>query len=236
MGARRGARTHRANSYNGCVNAASQNLRSSTASSWPLRPCSACGLIQHVPVSRTPEVPAGMRVCCARCHATMLARPRLLRSNSRAAALAATALLLYPFAITMPMLEVAKFGHAREASILDGIATLLAGGHLLIGAIVLICSVILPAGKLLAVLVLASAGGRLATHHRATTYRLLEWTGRWGMLDVVLVAVLVAAVKLGELAEVTPGPAAWTFTACVALNLLAAACFDPHRLWEPKPA
>ena len=52
------------------------------------------------------------------------------------------------------------------------------------------------------------------------------------MLDVTLVAVLVAALKLGDWVEVTAGPAALAFTACVVLSLAAAACFDPQRLWD----
>lgn len=200
----------------------------------PLRACSVCGLIQRLPAQHGDAIPTGKRICCARCGATLLSRPRLLRSNSRAAALAATALALYPFAILLPMLRIEKLGHAREASLLEGIATLLSDGHLLVGLVILLCSVILPAGKLLAVLTLAGVGRHLAERRRAMTYRLLEWTGRWGMLDVVLVAVLVAAVKLGDLAEVTPGPAAWAFAACVTLSLLAAACFDAHRLWSPQ--
>ena len=67
---------------------------------------------------------------------------------------------------------------------------------------------------------------------RAGTYRLVEWTGRWGMLDVLLVTMLVAVLKLRDLVEVTPGPAAIAFTAMVVLSLLASAAFDPHRLWE----
>ena len=54
------------------------------------------------------------------------------------------------------------------------------------------------------------------------------------MLDVLLVALLVAAVKLGDLVEVTPGPAALAFAAVVVLSLVAAACFDPHGLWESQ--
>jgi uncharacterized paraquat-inducible protein A len=75
----------------------------------------------------------------------------------------------------------------------------------------------------------------LGRKHRAWTYHLVEWTGRWGMLDVLLVAILVAALKVGDLVEVHAGPAALAFTCCVVLSLLAAACFDPHSLWDTEP-
>lgn len=52
------------------------------------------------------------------------------------------------------------------------------------------------------------------------------------MVDVLLVAVLVAMVKLGDLVEVTPGPGVAAFTAVVLLSLIASALFDPHAIWE----
>jgi paraquat-inducible protein A len=90
--------------------------------------------------------------------------------------------------------------------------------------------VILPLTKLAALLVLST--GALGNRHQVLTYRLIEWTGRWGMLDVLLVAILVAVLKIGDLMTVSIGPGLGTFTACVALSLFAAATFDPHALWE----
>ncbi len=69
--------------------------------------------------------------------------------------------------------------------------------------------------------------------YTARTYRVIEWAGRWGMLDVLLIALLVAWIKIGDLVEVSPGPGALTFTLCVLLSLLASAHFDPHALWDP---
>lgn len=203
-----------------------------TGAATSLRTCSTCGLVQVMPA-----VPSGYRACCARCRSGLPGRTSRLRSNSRTAAFAAAALLLYPPAIMLPMIRIEQFGHHHHASILSGTWTLLTGQHLFIGIVVLLCSVVLPLGKLLALLVLASSPfstPMLARHHRAFMFHIVEWTGRWGMLDVVLVAILVAALKLGDVVQVTPGPAAAAFTACVVLNLLAAACFDPHRLWEAR--
>ena len=55
------------------------------------------------------------------------------------------------------------------------------------------------------------------------------------MLDVLLVAVVVAWVKVGDLVEISPGPAAFAFTLVVILSLVATAIFDPHALWEETP-
>ena len=142
--------------------------------------------------------------------------------------------MLLPFGVTLPMLEVERFGHETAASILGGVRQLLADGDLFVGGVILLCSVVLPATKLAALLVLSAGGLGLRARHRSLTYRIVEWTGRWGMLDVLLVAVLIAALKLGDTVRVHPGPAAFAFTCCVVLSLVAAACFDPHALWETE--
>jgi paraquat-inducible protein A len=192
-----------------------------------LRACVVCGLFQQVP-----GVPPRMRACCARCGSTLRARRTLLRSNSRTAALAAAALVLYPIAITLPMLTVTQLGNRQSSSIIDGIITLLANGEIIVGTVVLLCSVIFPLGKLVSLLVMSVSGARLGRSNRALTYRIVEFTGRWGMLDVLALAVLVAALKLGDAMDVQAGPAALAFTICVILSLLATATFDPHMIWN----
>jgi len=164
----------------------------------------------------------------------MRSRSGRLASRSRTAAIATAALLLYPVAVSLPMIRIEKFGHAHDASILEGVITLLSRGHLVVGMVVLVCSVVLPVLKLGALLLLSAGGRPLKHHHRALTYRVVELTGRWGMLDVLLVAVLVALLQLGDVMTVHVGPAALAFTLCVTLSLFAAASFDPHSLWEPR--
>jgi paraquat-inducible protein A len=165
-------------------------------------------------------------------------RGRIASTVSRGtAAVALASLILYPLAVTLPVLKVQQMGHRTESSILEGIATLLADGQILVGLIVLVCSVIFPLTKLIALLMMSLGGARWLSrsHHKAWVYHLIEWTGRWGMLDVLLVAILVAALKLGNMVEVTAGPGALAFGACVVLSLIASAIFDPHSLWESEP-
>lgn len=195
-----------------------------------LRSCSSCGLVQTVP-----RVPAGMRACCFRCDSAVRDRSTHELANSRTAAIATAALILYPLAVSLPVIRIERFGHQHESSILEGVTVLLGRGHFIVGIVVLLCSMILPLAKLGALLVLTTAGAALAHRHRALTYRLVNWTGRWGMLDVLLVAILVAVLKLGDLVEVSVGPAALAFTGVVVLSLLAAASFDDKGLWESQP-
>lgn len=193
----------------------------------PLAACPCCGLVLTVP-----EHGPGERLRCPRCHTRLAGRRR---GATRTAALALGALFLYPVAVSLPIMRVERFGMATEASVWSGGVGLVADGQLLVGGVVLLASVVLPLLKLVGLFLLAGAGSSLRPRLRAWTWHLVEATGRWGMLDVLLVAVLVAVVKLGSLMELTAGPGALAFTACVLLNLAASASFDPHALWEEAP-
>lgn len=152
--------------------------------------------------------------------------------SSRVATLSATALTLFPAAVLLPVFEVEQFGRVVEASLWSGSLGLLGRGELFIGLVVLVCSLCLPVLKLSALLLVTAGRDWLASRHRRLGWRLVEWTGRWGMLDVLLVAVLVAWMKMGELVEFTVGPGLWVFAAVVLLSLTASAQYDPHALWE----
>jgi paraquat-inducible protein A len=192
-----------------------------------LSTCRCCGLIQRMPI-----VPDGMEAICTRCGTPF--RTRMMLAASETAAIALAALILYPIAVSLPIMKIERFGHHTDTSILNGIASMFSSGQVFVGVVVLLCSVVFPLGKLISLLALSLGGLGMAHHHKAFTYRLVEWTGRWGMLDVLLVAVLIAALKLGNMMEVTPGPAAAAFAICVLLSLLATARFDPHSLWESE--
>jgi len=198
-----------------------------SAPALPLAACSCCGLVQQLPVAG-----ARQRVRCLRCHTAFRSPGARQASRRRTAALALAALLLYPVAMTLPIMQVERLGAVHRASILSGGLELFADGQVLVGLIVLLCSVVLPLVKLAGLFVLA--GGAVGRRPRlaARTFHLVEWTGRWGMLDVLLVALLVAFLKLGQIVELHAGPAALVFSSCVLLNLLASASFDPHSLWQ----
>lgn len=195
----------------------------------PLAACHCCGLVHRLP--EIPTRPAGRAsAACTRCGSDIPTGSHP-RSAARAAALALTALILYPVALLSPVMTIERFGHESAASIWEGTITLLAEGHLAVGLAVLCFSILAPVAKLGAIFTL-TAGVSLRAHHRAATYRFVEWVGRWGMVDVLLVAVLVAIVKLGDLVEVTPGVGAAVFGMVVVLSMLASAAFDPHQIWE----
>ena len=194
-----------------------------------LRACPCCGLVQKLP-----ELAGGQRALCSRCRTTLSSAADRRRGNGPARAAALAALILYLPAILLPVMRIERLGHTNEAGILSGSIELLRGGEAAIGVIVLACSVVLPLLKLVGLLALTSRKRLLSRRHRALTWHGIEWTGRWGMLDVLLIAVVVAWIKMGDLVEVTPGPAALVFAACVLMSLLAAALFDPHASWDAE--
>ena len=150
------------------------------------------GLVPPLPLT-----PPGLPPCFGRCAAAIRAPPRRARANSRTAAITAAALILYPLAVSLPLIEIEQFGHSSKSSVLQGVTALLSTGHLVVGIIVLLCSVILPLGKLAALLVLST--GALGHRHRAIPYRLVAWTGRWGMLDALRAATPAAVLIRGDL-------------------------------------
>ena len=114
-----------------------------------------------------------------------------------------------------------------------GSLALLAHGEWLVGGAVFVCSVVLPLAKLMGILAVAWFPQRIGDGPaRARLLRIIEWVGRWGTLDVLLVALLVATLKLGDLVEVSPGPGLSAFAFTVALSLIASGLFDPHAHWN----
>jgi paraquat-inducible protein A len=156
----------------------------------------------------------------------------------RTAAFALAALIMYPPAMLLPVLELRKLGHARSSTIWSGTVELLAHGQVFVGGVVFLCSVVIPVLKILGMLGLwwtvRRPGNGVSARTRALTFRVIDWVGRWGMLDVLLVAVLVAAVKLGDWMDVAPGPGVAAYALVVIFSLLSSASFDPHALWEEE--
>jgi paraquat-inducible protein A len=189
-----------------------------------LKACHCCGQIHRVPALGAREVAS-----CTRCGAGIDRLPG--QSASRTAAAAAAAFILYWPAILLPILEIEKFGHHSESSLLFGTIELLRQGDWFVGIVVLLFSVVFPLVKIVLLLEL-SLLGLLHRQHKARTYRVMEFVGKWSMMDVMLLAFMVMLVKLGSLVQFHFGPAVWAFVLCVAMSMLASICFDPHTIWE----
>src|SRR5262249_11121667 len=177
--------------------------------------CDCCGLVQTVLIDSAPLHPH-----CARCDTSLA--PHWYHNRRAAAALVVSALILYVPSSLLPLLRLVMPGHSTEASSVGGVSELLAARHYFVGGVVLLFSLVLPPLKLLALRLLT--GGWLTGSRQARLHHAVELLGRWGMLDVFVVAVLVAFVKLGDTVTIQPGIGLALFTSTGVLSLLASLC------------
>jgi len=193
--------------------------------------CPTCGLTLRV------DDPArGERAECPRCGSTVRDAPH--GSLQLTAALALAALILYIPANIYPILRMHFYGVYSESTVWDGVVSLAQSQQYLVALIVFLASIAIPLFKLSGLLYLVVSarfgiGRRLRS--RTRLYRFIDVVGPWAMLDVFLLAVLVALVKLGQIATILPGPGLIAFTAVVVLTMFASASFDPRLIWEKRP-
>lgn len=196
--------------------------------------CPVCTLPQRVERGRS-----GVSEC-ARCGA-FLGREPERDSLHLTAALTLAALVLYVPANLYPILKMYWSGAYSESTVWDGVVSLAKSNQWFVAIIVFLASIAIPLAKLLTLFYLvisAHLRSRAAPRLRTRLWRFIDVIGPWAMLDVFLLAVLVALVKLGTLATVLPGPGLTAFCAVVVLTILASTTFDPRLIWttSPKPA
>ena len=177
---------------------------------------------------------------CQRC-GNALVRPDR-RSLGSVWAWLLAGLIFYIPANLFPMLKTSTLGGLHgtsESTILGGVVELIHYKSYGVAAIVFIASIVVPISKFIAIIWLARVAGRPATvkdaHRRLHVYEVVEFIGRWSMIDVFVVAILSALVQLGFVASIHPGPAAVSFALSVAFTMLSAQSFDPRLIWRGLP-
>ena len=117
---------------------------------------------------------------------------------------------------------------------MSGVIELLHQGMVPIAALVFTASILVPLLKLLGMLwlLICVHSGVMNPDRQTSLYRLIVWIGRWSMLDIFIISILVALVQFGQLGTVVAGPAAFAFAAVVVLTMWAAMSFDPRLLWD----
>jgi paraquat-inducible protein A len=199
-----------------------------TAKEAGLVACRVCGML-----SRWTE-PGPKRVLrCRRCGSTLQSRKP--GSVSRTAALVLAGVLLYIPANALPVMKVIYAGRGEPDTILSGVEVLFNTGQPAVAILVLFASITVPLIKLvgLALMVLAVARrSRWRRRDRTVFYRLVEFIGRWSMLDIFMISILVALVKLQALSTIEAGQGAVWFASVVVITIFAAASFDPRLIWD----
>ncbi|AZD10542.1 Paraquat-inducible protein A [Pseudomonas chlororaphis] len=170
---------------------------------------------------------------CTRCGALVHAR----RPNSimRTWALLITAAILYIPANVLPIMTVTSLGQGDPSTIMSGVVQLVQHGMIPIAAVVFIASILVPTFKLVGIALLLFSVQRhqpLSAQQRILMYRFIEFIGRWSMLDIFVIAILVAVVNFGRLASIEANLGAVAFASVVILTMLAAVTFDPRLIWD----
>ena len=170
---------------------------------------------------------------CTRCGAELHARrPDSLR---RTWALLLTAALMYIPANLLPIMTVYSMGKGAPSTIMGGVIELINYGMLPIAIVVFVASILVPTFKLVGITLLLYSVQRkqpLSARQRSIMYRFIEFIGRWSMLDIFVITILVALVKFGNLATIEAGFGAVAFCSVVVLTMLAAVSFDPRLIWD----
>ncbi len=186
--------------------------------------CRACGRVSAAGTGH-----------CARCGARLASRDPT--SLQRVWAWWLAGLIAYVPANLYPMLLTSTFGHVRENTIIGGALDLAHHGDYGVAAIVFAASILIPVGKFLAIAYLAVSlklPTALGRHGRHRLHEIVEFIGRWSMIDVFVVAILSALVQFGFAATINPGIAAVTFALSVAFTMLSAQSFDPRLIWDAE--
>ena len=147
-----------------------------------------------------------------------------------------TSVMLYFPANFLPITYSRFLGKETESTILGGVVTLWEHGDKPIALVIFVASVLVPLGKIFILgwmCISVQIGSNFALTQKTKLYRVTEFVGRWSMIDVFVVGILVALIQLGNIMTVRPGVAAVAFAAMVVTTMLAALAFDPRLLWAP---
>ncbi len=170
---------------------------------------------------------------CPRCGSGL--HLRSADSLQRTLALLITAVVLYIPANVLPIMTTTQLGTPEPSTILGGVVLLIHHESYPIAAVIFIASVLVPTGKMIAILWLCWSvrrGQKTSQEQRTRMYRLTEFVGKWSMTDVFVVAILVALIQLGGLLTIEAGSAAIAFGGVVILTMLSAEAFDPRLIWD----
>lgn len=191
--------------------------------------CETCGLVQEVDT-----VPKGTVAVCPRCHSRLVHRKP--NSRMRTLTFSLAALILYFPSNIYPLVTAEYHGLHSETTIFRGIHSLFQQHEYFIGGLIFCTSILSPALKIIGLLFISiTLDWKGWERARTWTYKVIRIIDPWNMLEVFLLAISVAMIEMGKVATVHPGPGVFSFTAVVALTLLATLSFDPRLIWDsPK--
>ena len=192
--------------------------------------CPSCDLLV--------KLGAADRISCPRCHSPIRSARRPDSISRTAALLASAALLLVP-ANLYPVMTVTRLGQGEPNTIMSGVIHLIEDGAWPLGLLVFFASFVVPLTKIMVLaflLLTVQRGSSWRLRDRTQLYRFTEIIGAWSMVDIFLVGIMVALVRMDGLATVYPGIGATFVGAAVVLTMMAAHAFDPRLVWDRAAA
>jgi paraquat-inducible protein A len=185
--------------------------------------CDSCGLMNHAAEGEP----------CRRCNAPL--RRRKVNSISRAWALVIAAAVLYIPANIYPVMVFTSLAKTHGYTIMHGIVELGQAGLWPLAVLVFFASIAIPLTKLLIMAYMLTMTQLGRTEHllgRTHAYRLVDLIGRWSMIDVFMISILVALVRFGQFVSVQADVGAVCFAGVVVLTMFAVTAFDPRLMWD----
>jgi len=191
-----------------------------------LQSCGVCGLLSR-------PAPGEEEGRCPRCDEELTFRKHA--SYQRTWAFLIGAAVCYIPANILPVLTTTTAAGADSDTILQGVVLLWSPTGWPLSIIVLVASIMIPSAKIIALaylLISAQRGSVKNSEQRVRLYRMVEFIGRWSMVDVFVDTFTAALIQLQPLMSVEPGPGLVFFAAVVVLTMLAVESFDPRLIWD----
>jgi len=177
---------------------------------------------------------AATALICVRCGHPAV-HHRKPNSMGRTLALILAAFILYIPANTFPIMLITNLEHPHSYTILGGVREFIHAGLWPLALLVFTASIAVPLIKLVSLsLMLISTRHQLPSFLRKLTglYRFIDFVGRWSMIDIFMLSILVGLIRFGDLTRITPAPGALYFAAVVVLTMFAVSSFDPRLMWD----
>jgi len=217
------------------VNIAAQNIGSIYVMNEPLTPgisakqqdrqvCLVCNMDSSI--TENPKI-------CPYCHSAIA--PRIKHSQQKTLALLLTAIIFIIPANLYPITYLLKNSTLYPDTIFSGILTLIRSGQEGIAVIVFVASILVPIFKIVTLGFISLAvhfRWQLNPKRQFIAFSLVEWVGRWSILDLFVISIIVATFDKGSVVSVYPGIAATSFTIVVITTLFAAESFDTRLIWD----
>ncbi|HAV4460727.1 paraquat-inducible protein A [Acinetobacter baumannii] len=198
--------------------------------------CHCCGLLNSSKVNKT-DAHKNQILRCVRCHSVL--HERKPGSLNRTFALVVAATILYIPANVLPMTVTDSLLGRQQDTIMSGVIYFWQSGDYLVSVVIFMASIFIPMLKLLilyflllVVYIQSSAAWKFAPEQCIKLYRIVEFVGRWSMIDVFVVALLTALIQIQSLATILAGPGSIAFGAVVVLTMFASLSFDPRIIWD----